>query len=170
MSEQTTTGAGITLPDLSKGAVGSAKESETDKLRAEMMVMMKQFSEQNAQLAEQNASLQAQLKIQALAAQTRTAAPEAIPLLPDGIKVGDEVTYINHSARPEHGKIVEISEATGTVLLEIHGAHENDVSFVPDVKFGDKRARGTFTLAPPPEKPKVSLPKSHPKGLQTPGA
>jgi len=168
MVEQTITAGPTTgtLPTLTP-----AKESETDKLRAEMMVMMKGFAEQQQSLMEVNASLQAQLKLATLAAQSAQFRPqELISVLPEGVEVDDEVTYINHAGRPEHGKIIEVNQATGTVLIEIHGAHENDVQLIPDVKFGDKKIRGTFTLAPPPAKPKVSLPKAHPKGLQTPGA
>lgn len=143
--------------------------SETDKLRAEMVAFMKQSAEQQQQLMEQNATLQAQLKV-ANAAQVLGPPPNAkASYLPPDVELDDLVTYINHAGRPEHGKIIDISEVMGTVVIEVHGKHENDVQRIPDVKFGDRLTRGTFTLDQPPAKPTVSLPRSHPKGLQTPG-
>lgn len=142
--------------------------SEIDKLRAEMMQMMKTFAEQNQKMAEENTALQTELKYATLKAQQPQRVTTVIPQLPEGLKEGQEVTYINHAGRPEHGVVQEISDISGTVILEINGKHENDIQRVADVKFGDKMTRGTFTMATPPAKPTTSLPKHHAKGLQVP--
>lgn len=142
---------------------------EVEKLRAEMQVMMKMFQESNQQLQEQNATLTAQIKFATLAAQTQAVSVPLVPRLPVDLVVGKSVTYINHAGRPEHAEITEISESTGVVHLKIFGKHENDVQNVIDVKFGDKITRNSFTLAEPPAKPKVSLPRAHAKGLVVPG-
>lgn len=154
---------------MGKEQEGQKEPSETDKLRTEMMQMMKTFAEAQQKMSEENAALRAELKYATLAAQQPRMAPAPfIPQLPADLKEGQEVTYINHAGRAEHGVVQEISDVSGTVILEIHGTHENDVQRVADVKFGDKLTRNTFTLAPPPGKPKTSLPKNHPKGLQVP--
>ena len=143
---------------------------EIEKLRAEMVAMVKQFSDQNQQLQEQNAQLLAQVKMAQLSAQgaVGTSIHLVGPKLPTGLKIGQVVSYINHTARPEYAEILEISESQNFVNLQVFGKHENDVRTVTEVKFGDKVTKNSFTLDSPPPKPTPSLPRHHPKGLQVP--
>lgn len=139
-----------------------------EEMKQQMAIQIAASAAQVQSLQEQNVALQTDLKRAQLAQpQPYFVAPGSLQAarLPEGLKVGDEVSYFNHAGGVEHAVIIGISEKKGVVSLQVHGRHENDVYKVHDVKFGDRMTRNSFTLDEPPAVPKKSPDRAHSKGL-----